>query len=288
VATIKEYFETDQKHGAYQLDWCIKKSDNSSSFSVTAKIYLDLEGNSKYWFFLLPPEMPLELVSLIFESPATASCVLSMTEPSAIMEMRWPNYPESLSSATLVFTRRIFLYVDAEVSDDIQNKIKEAGFQKGFFVEIRDRRFAKMRSELEKPLAFISHDSRDKDILARPLAREFARIMCPVWYDEFSLAVGDSLREKIERGLKEAQKCIVILSPHFLANGGWGKAEFDSLFTREILEKKNVILPVWHNVGVHEVYNYSPKLADKVGLSSSLGIEQLAAKLASAIRKTDA
>ena len=111
--------------------------------------------------------------------------------------------------------------------------------------------------------------------------------MCPVWYDEYSLKVGDSLRSSIEKGLRETKKCVLILSPNFLANDGWGKAEFDSVYTREIIERGNVILPVWHNVDVKQVYEYSPRLADKVGLSSTLGVEELAKKLAIAIKHND-
>ena len=110
-------------------------------------------------------------------------------------------------------------------------------------------------------------------------------LLCPVWYDEFSLNVGDSLRENIERGLKEAKKCVVILSQNFISNGGWTKAEFDSIYIREIHEKKNVILPVWHNVSVQEVYEYSPRLADKVALNSSIGEKALAKKLVEAVTK---
>ncbi len=155
---------------------------------------------------------------------------------------------------------------------------------KGYYLSIRDREYARKRSASEKPLAFISHDSRDKDGLVRQLAHEMVRLMCPVWYDEYSLKVGDSLRASIEKGLKEARKCIIILSPNFLSNEGWSKAEFDSIFTREILERTNVILPVWHNVGAKEIYNYSPRLADKVGLPSSLGVEELARRLSGAVK----
>ena len=101
------------------------------------------------------------------------------------------------------------------------------------YLSIRDREYARKRSASEKPLAFISHDSRDKDGLLRQLAHEMVRLLCPVWYDEYSLKVGDSrLRANIEKGLKEARKCIIILSPNFLSNEGWSKAEFDSIFTR--------------------------------------------------------
>src|SRR5260221_678486 len=83
----------------------------------------------------------------------------------------------------------------------------------------------------------------------------------------------------------ETARCVLSLSPNFLSNNGWGKAEFDSIYTREIIERGNVILPVWHNVDAKQVYEYSPKLADKVGLSSSLGVEELARKLVNAIRR---
>jgi hypothetical protein len=108
--------------------------------------------------------------------------------------------------------------------------------------------------------------------------------MCPVWFDEFSLRVGDSLRESIEKGIKECRKCILILSPHFFANAGWTKVEFNSIFTREIIEQERFILPVWHNVTKQQVYEYCPSLADKFAVSSEVGIEEVARRLYKAIK----
>ena len=76
--------------------------------------------------------------------------------------------------------------------------------------------YAESRSSHQRPLAFISHDSRDKADIALPLALMLEERNCPVWYADFSLRVGDSLRESIERGLKETRKCILLLSPNFL------------------------------------------------------------------------
>ena len=87
---------------------------------------------------------------------------------------------------------------------------------------------------MEELLAFISHDSRDKAEVARKIAIGLQRMLCPVWYDEFSLIVGANLRDSIENGLKQSRKCILVLSPHFFSNGGSTKKEFDSIFTREI------------------------------------------------------
>jgi hypothetical protein len=133
-------------------------------------------------------------------------------------------------------------------------------------------------AELE-PLAFISHDSRDKAEIAQPLALQLMKFMCPVWYDEFALKVGDSLRASIEAGLKACPKCIFVLTPNFLANSGWSKTEYDSIFTRELVEKQRVILPVWHNVTPKDVYEYSPILADRVAVNWSLGVDEVARRL---------
>jgi len=58
---------------------------------------------------------------------------------------------------------------------------------------------------------------------------------CPVWYDEYRLKVGDELRKSIENGIKECDKCIVVLSKHFFSNDSWTKAEFESIFVKQIL-----------------------------------------------------
>jgi hypothetical protein len=108
------------------------------------------------------------------------------------------------------------------------------------------------------------------------MALYLQRFLCPVWYDEFSLKIGDSLRDSIEKGLKECKKCILVLSPNFLSNKGWTKKEFDSIFTREILEEQKLVLPVWFNVSKKDVYEYSPSLLNVKGADwNSLGEEEV-------------
>lgn len=59
---------------------------------------------------------------------------------------------------------------------------------------------------------FISHASEDKDAIARPLATMLERLSVRVWYDEFSLKLGDSLTSAIDKGLQESRYGLVILS----------------------------------------------------------------------------
>jgi hypothetical protein len=183
----------------------------------------------------------------------------------------------------MVFTGRIYIYSEDDVSEEDKKYIKQRSEELGQSVKFREQRYADERNKFEKPLGFISHDSKDKIEIASPLAMQLKKLICPVWYDEYSLKVGHSLREQIEKGLKECKKCILILTPNYLSNEGWGKKEFNSVFTRELIEKQNVVLPVWHNVSAREIYEYSPSLADRVALNWSAGVEEVARKLKHAI-----
>ena len=107
--------------------------------------------------------------------------------------------------------------------------------------------------------------------------------MLPIWYDEYSLKLGDSLRESIEKGLKDCKKCILILSPNFLNNLGWTKTEFNTIFTREIIETKNLVLPIWAGVSKKDIYDYSPMLVDRVGVNWDKGLEFVIEKIQHAL-----
>jgi hypothetical protein len=286
MATLREYFDQPVGGISEHVEWGMQTAEGRPVPPVVAKIVRNLEANSKHWSFYIPAGDVGAYVNGILSSAHTERCSLDDGEDTVVMLAGFSEYSEKTSSATLVFTRRIFFYIDAPLTLADRNEINARGAACGFHVVVRDQEYATKRSELEKPLAFISHDSRDKDSLVRELALELSKLLCPVWYDEYSLKVGDSLRTSIEKGLKETRKCIVVLSPNFLSNDGWGKAEFDSVYIREILEKNNVMLPVWHGVGVREVYDYSPRLADKVGLNSAIGVKTLAQRLSAALKQS--
>jgi hypothetical protein len=286
VATVREYFDSDLNRClSAHVDWQLQAPSQVPMPPVRARISQDFDANARYWSFFIPEVADLSAyVNSIFAAPETARCVLSGDSDSVYVESGFADYAGRANSNTLVFTQRVFLYIDDDLGAESRQQIVARGLDFGYHVLVRDREYAALRSEREKPLAFISHDTRDKEILVRELVHEMSCLMCPVWYDEYSLQVGDSLRASIERGLKETRKCVVVLSPSFFSNDGWGKAEFDSIFTREIREKDNVMLPVWHNVGVKEVYDFCPRLADKVGLNSNLGPKELARRLVAAVK----
>lgn len=129
---------------------------------------------------------------------------------------------------------------------------------------------------------FISHATEDKDAVVRPLAHALQDREIDVWYDEFELRVGDSLRRRIDSGIARSRFGLVVLSKAFFAKG-WTQYELDGLVTMAIGEKQ-ILLPIWHEISKDEVVAQSPSLADRVALrTSDFGIDEIADEIAAVI-----
>ncbi|HEX2763831.1 MAG TPA: TIR domain-containing protein [Allosphingosinicella sp.] len=125
---------------------------------------------------------------------------------------------------------------------------------------------------------FISHASEDKEDFVRDLANRLAAAGLSVWYDEFSLNWGDSLRQNVDRGLASARYGIVVLSSAFFKKE-WPQRELDGLFQLEMAGRSR-ILPIWHKVSKDEVAAHSPMLADKLALNTAvLSVDEIVARL---------
>jgi CRISPR-associated protein (TIGR02584 family) len=131
---------------------------------------------------------------------------------------------------------------------------------------------------------FISHASEDKEAIARPLAQALEAQGLRVWFDEFTLSVGDRLRRSIDYGLANCCYGIVILSPQFFAKE-WPQMELDGLIQRENRGGK-VILPVWHDITHDQIQRHSPLLADRIGIASSVGLDQVVVQLLRAMGRS--
>jgi hypothetical protein len=130
---------------------------------------------------------------------------------------------------------------------------------------------------------FICHASEDKDDVARPLAEALKAAGLDVWFDEFELRIGSSLRRNIDMGLANSRFGVVILSPAFF-DKGWSNYELDGLVTREVAGGGQIILPVWHRVTKAEVVGYSPSLADKLARNTSdFTVDEIATEIAEVI-----
>lgn len=130
---------------------------------------------------------------------------------------------------------------------------------------------------------FICHASEDKEAFARPLATALRAANVAVWFDEFELKVGASLRQSIDLGLSKSRLGIVILSKALFGKG-WPQWELDGLVQRHMASSDPVLLPIWLDVAHEDVMAFSPSLADKYALQGSLGVDQVVSELLRAIR----
>jgi hypothetical protein len=130
---------------------------------------------------------------------------------------------------------------------------------------------------------FISHASEDKDAIVRSLAAALMGYGLKVWYDEFTLRIGDSLRQKIDRGLAASRVGLVVLSPDFIAKG-WTNYELDGIVTRTV-SGEQILLPIWHNITKQQVMDFSPSLADKLARSTATHtVDEIAQEIADLIQ----
>jgi hypothetical protein len=132
---------------------------------------------------------------------------------------------------------------------------------------------------------FISHATEDKDDLVRPLALALRERGLRVWYDEFEMRIGDSLRRKIDSGIAGSRFGLVVFSPAFFAKQ-WTQHELDGLVTLSV-SGQQVLLPIWHNISKDAVMRQSPSLADKVALrTADYSVEEIAEQIAAVIGGT--
>jgi hypothetical protein len=126
---------------------------------------------------------------------------------------------------------------------------------------------------------FISHASEDKEEVVRPLAKALINLKLKVWFDEFSLKIGDSLRKNIDKGLANSKFGIVVLSKDFFRKG-WTNYELDGMVSKAV-SGEQIILPIWHNITKKELMEFSPSLTDKVARSTTTHtVEEIAKEIA--------
>lgn len=67
-------------------------------------------------------------------------------------------------------------------------------------------------TKIERPKVFISHSARDAD-WARSFAEALKERGVHVWFDEFDVRPGESLRDALESGLRHSDVLVALLDP---------------------------------------------------------------------------
>ena len=272
MATVRELFDGEFGH-LPKVEQEVTSGDPPTCKAIE-RLYPDFAEYVKLLAYYVPVEYatPDCMIALIAQYESTlarhSAVEISMSQP-AIYE------GDALSSSALPFTGRVIMYVDAALTDATKQDLTTFGAHRDLRIQIRDRTYSEFRTTQERTLGFISHDSRDKDDLVRPLARRLLSALCPVWYDEFSILPGASLRASIDAGLRDSKRCVVVLSPYYLENKRWARGEFDAIVTRHMSSGGDILIPIWHNVTPDQVAEYSLLAAGIAAINTNLGEDEV-------------
>ncbi|TQM80991.1 TIR domain-containing protein [Saccharothrix saharensis] len=118
---------------------------------------------------------------------------------------------------------------------------------------------------------FISHAHEDKIGFVRPLATALREAGLRVWYDEYTMVPGDSIRESIDKGIQRSQAGLLVMSPYFFRKF-WTKQEVNGLFSMAAGQGTRLI-PVLHGLDHEEFTRHSPMLADRYAIRSEVGVD---------------
>lgn len=92
------------------------------------------------------------------------------------------------------------------------------------------------------PSVFLSHSSRDNEFCER-LALDLTEYDVRVWYDQWEIKVGDSLRGKMAAGIEANDYLAVVLSCASVESQ-WVQQELNAALAKELRERKVVVLPL--------------------------------------------
>lgn len=159
-----------------------------------------------------------------------------------------------------------------KITDSYQKRINELSTTLNRSIQAQVQPVSTLYSQIQEDATeydvFISHAHEDKESFVNPFVDELKKRGVKVWYDNDEIRWGDSLRAKIDSGLKHSHFGIVVISRSFIKKG-WTNHELDGLFNLEMTQGKT-ILPIWHDITKTEVQNFSPSLAGKMAISTAL------------------
>jgi hypothetical protein len=142
------------------------------------------------------------------------------------------------------------------------------------------------QTAFDVPLVYLAHASEDHETMAKPLAEALVANGIDVWFDEWEIRAGDSLRRKMEEGLANCTHFLVLLTPNSL-HKPWVEIEIDAGFVRAVGGESR-FLGVRVGVGVNDLSPFLRALrCPSVHLDQASEIKELIADIYGASRKPE-
>ena len=78
---------------------------------------------------------------------------------------------------------------------------------------------------------FVSHAWEDKEEFVDEFVDELRKLGVKVWYDTSEIKWGDSMRARIDDGLKKSRFGVAVLSPDYIKDGTGRKLNWTGFFS---------------------------------------------------------
>ena len=171
MATLHEYFLKDgHRNLTMDSEGEIRDGEHRVLLKIVNRIHLDFEARARYVSIYIPRANGV----VVCPRKIALTGINDLLNAKGVEASCKPLGDRSTSSADLIFTGRIYVYSEDSISDDDLQIIHTHATDLEWDVRFRFTDYAEERSKMEKPLAFISHDSRDSKDLAEPLALKVA------------------------------------------------------------------------------------------------------------------
>lgn len=123
---------------------------------------------------------------------------------------------------------------------------------------------------------FVSHASVDKIAYVDKLVEAIKRTGLKVFYDTDSIYWGDKITDKIDDGLTNCRRAVVVISNSYFGRK-WTEYEIMVLLNRQNKEGTKIIMPVLHRINKKTLVDHYPELANiSFVYSSNCSCEKLA------------
>lgn len=130
---------------------------------------------------------------------------------------------------------------------------------------------------------FISYAIEEKENIALPLKQLLEKNGITVFFAGDELRPGDDVGKTIFAGLHRSRYAIVILSPAY--NRKWTLGELFFFLNKQERRRRDILLPVWHNIDFEEVKQRYELLSGKFAYHTTKGIDRMADDLTAKIRE---
>jgi len=176
--TLKNYYVNDFPSAAAANKNIFFKINNTE-IPIIGKALIPMDGESRVLVFYVPnTNFTFEILELIIENfhNLTKEFDSTSTTSSSIYEISVGDIRNHINT----YSKQFYIYFEECLSKYEINQLNTKCIEKSLIVGLRGPAYQKSKLNNLKPYAFISHDSRDKEKIARVIFNGLSNRLIPI------------------------------------------------------------------------------------------------------------